>query len=175
MRVSLIAALSTNNVIGRDNDLPWRQSTDLKRLKALTMGHHMLMGRRTWDSVGKPLPGRTIVVITRREDFAVPGITVVHSLEDAIRIAEQGNDDEAFIAGGAEIFAQSIHRADRMYLTRIHADLEGDTFFPDFDDVSEWHLIDSEHLEADEKNEYPYSFLTYDRAGAVGHPIPDEG
>jgi dihydrofolate reductase len=175
MRLSIIAALSTNNVIGRDNGIPWRQSTDLKRLKAMTMGHHMIMGRKTWDSLGKPLPGRVMVVITRRDDFAPEGAVVVKSLEEAIELVEKSGDEEPFIAGGAEIFRQSMHRADRMYLTRVHADIQGDTFFPDFDDVSEWHLIDSEHLEADDKNQYPYSFLTYERAGAVGHPIPDEG
>ena len=176
MRLSIIAALSTNNVIGRANGIPWRQSADLKRLKTLTMGHHMIMGRKTWDSLlGRPLPGRVIVIITRRDDFAPEGAIVVKSLEDAIRVVEESGDEEPFIVGGAEIFEQAMQRADRMYLTRIHAELDGDTFFPDFDDVSEWHLIDSEHFEADEKNEYPYSFLLYERAGSEGHPIPDEG
>jgi dihydrofolate reductase len=173
MRISIIAALSSNNVIGRDNDLPWHLSTDLKRLKALTMGHHMIMGRKTYDSVGRPLPGRTIVVITRDPSFAAEGVKIVHSLEDAIQVA--AGDDEPFIAGGAQIFEQAIHRADRMYLTRVHAEIEGDTFFPDFDDVSEWQLTDAEHFDADEKNDYPYSFLTYDRASDAGHAIPDEG
>jgi dihydrofolate reductase len=175
MKLSIIAALSTNNVIGRDNGIPWRQSTDLKRLKAMTMGHHMIMGRKTWDSLGKPLPGRVMVVISRSDAFAPEGAIVVKSLEDAIRVVEESGDEEPFIAGGAEIFAQSMHRADRMHLTRVHAEVEGDTFFPDFDDVSEWHLVDSEHFEADEKNQYPYSFLTYERSASAGHPIPDEG
>ena len=175
MRLSIIAALSTNNVIGRANGIPWRQSTDLKRLKALTMGHHMIMGRKTWESLnGAQLPGRVMVVITRRE-LEVPGLIVVHSLEDAIRVVEESADGEPFIAGGSEIYEQSMHRADRMYLTRVHAEVDGDATFPDFDDVSEWRLVDSEHFEADAKNQYPYSFLTYDRAGAMGHPIPDEG
>jgi dihydrofolate reductase len=175
MRLSSIAALSTNGVIGRDNDLPWRQSADLKRLKAMTMGHHFIMGRKTYESVGRPLPGRITVVITRRDDYAPEGVTVVHTLEEAIRLAAQAGDDEPFVAGGAEIFELAMHRADRMYLTRVHADVEGDTFFPEFDDVSEWHLTDAEHFEADDKNQYPYSFLTYDRAGAIGHAIPEEG
>jgi dihydrofolate reductase len=175
MRVALIAALTTNNVIGRDNGLPWHLGTDLRRLKSLTMGHHFIMGRKTYESVGKPLPGRTNVVITTRADYAPDGIVVVHALEDALRLAGDAHDEEPFIAGGAEIFRLAIHRADRMYLTRIHADLEGDAFFPDFDDVNEWHLVDSEHFEADEKNDYPFSFLTYDRAGAAGHAIPEEG
>jgi dihydrofolate reductase len=174
MRLSIIAALSTNNVIGRDNAVPWRQSTDMKRYKALTMGHHLITGRKTYESVGRPLPGRITVVVTRDREYQPEGVTVVGSLEEAFRIAQQAGDDEAFINGGAQVYEQSMHRADRMYLTRIHAEIEGDTFFPEFDDVSEWQLVDSEHFEADEKNEYPYSFLTYERAAGAGHPIPDE-
>lgn len=175
MRVSIIAAVSTNGVIGRGNGLPWRQSTDLKRLKALTMGHHYIQGRKTYDTVGRPLPGRTNLVITRQSDFRPEGIVVVHSLADALRVAREAGDDEAFVAGGAQIFEQALHGADRMYLTRIHADVEGDTFFPEFDDVSEWRLTDAEHFDADEKNQYPFSFLTYERAGVEGHAIPEEG
>lgn len=175
MKLSLIAALSTNNVIGRGNQIPWRLSTDLKRFKALTMGHHLLMGRKTYESVGKPLPGRINVAITRQSDWSAEGVTVVHSLDDAVRLAEAAGESEAFVAGGAEIYAQVMHRADRMYLTRVHAEIEGDTWFPEFDDVSEWRLTDAEHFEADEKNEYPFSFLTYERVGAEGHAIPPEG
>ena len=175
MKLSMIAALAANNVIGRDNQVPWRLSTDLKRFKALTMGHHLIMGRKTYESVGRPLPGRITVVITRQPDYAAEGVQVVHTLEEAVRIAAQAGDEEAFIAGGAEIYAQAMHRADRMYLTRVHAEVEGDTWFPDFDDVSEWQLVDAEHFDADENNEYPFSFLTYDRAGAEGHAIPEEG
>lgn len=175
MKLSLLAALSTNNVIGRDNDVPWRLSTDLKRLKAMTMGHHVIMGRKTYESVGKPLPGRTNVVITRQEGYAPEGVTVVHSLEEAVRLAGRAGESEAFILGGAEIYTQAMHRADRMYLTRVHAEVEGDTWFPDFDDVSEWRLTDAEHFDADEKNEHPFSFLTYERAAAEGHAIPEEG
>jgi dihydrofolate reductase len=98
----------------------------------------------------------------------------VHSLEDAIRVAANAGETEAFVLGGAEIYEQANHRADRMYLTRIHADIEGDTSFPEFDDVSEWHLTDAEHFEADEQNQHPFSFLTYDRAAPEGHPIPEE-
>ena len=175
MRISILAALSTNNVIGRNNDVPWRLSTDLKRLKALSMGHHIVMGRKTFESVGRPLPGRTNLVITRQQGYAPEGVVVVHSLEDALRIAREAGEEETFILGGAEIYAQSMHVADRMYLTRVHAEVEGDTWFPDFDDVSEWHLTDAEHFDADEKNEYPFSFLTYDRAAPAGHAIPEEG
>jgi dihydrofolate reductase len=163
MTLSIIAAISDNGVIGRNGDLPWRQSADLKRLKALTMGHHMIMGRKTFETLEKVLPGRTIVVVTRQPDFAPEGVVVVRSIPEAVeRVA---GDPEPFIAGGAEIYQQSLHIADRMYLTRVHADLEGDTFFPEFDDVAEWKLIDAEHFEADEKNQYPYTFLTYERVG----------
>src|SRR5688572_21667551 len=176
MRLAIIAALSTNNVIGRDNQIPWHISTDLKRLKALTMGHHMIMGRRTYESIGRPLPGRIFAVITRQPDFRAPdGIHVVHSLEDGIRIAVDAGDAEPFIAGGTEICAQAIHRAARMSLTRVHSEVEGDAFFADFDDVSEWQLTDSEHFDAGEKDDYPFSFLNYDRVAPAGHAIPDEG
>lgn len=175
MKLSLIAALSTNNVIGRANGLPWHLPADLKHFKALTMGHQYIAGRRTYESVGRPLPGRTNIVITRQPGFSPEGVHVVHSLEDALRLAASSGESEAFVGGGGEIFSQALHRADRMYLTRVHAEIEGDTFFPDFDDVSEWRLTDAEHFDADEKNEYPFSFLTYDRAGAAGHAIPEEG
>ena len=175
MKLSLIAALSTNNVIGRDNQVPWHLPTDLRRFKEVTMGHHLVMGRKTFDSVGRPLPGRTNVVITRSEDWSADGVTVVHSLEEALRVAMSAGETEAFIAGGAEIYQLSIHRADRMLLTRVHAEVEGDTWFPEFDDVSEWKLVDAEHFEADEKNDHPFSFLVYERAAAEGHAIPAEG
>jgi dihydrofolate reductase len=164
MTVSIIAILAANDVIGRDNKLPWHMPADLKRFKALTMGHHLIMGRKTFDSIGKPLPGRINVVVTRNVDFSPEGVAVARSLEEAIGKAEAAGDDEIFIAGGAEIFAQALHRAGRMHLTRLHAEFEGDTFFPEFDDVNEWKLVDAEHFEPDEKNAYPYSFLTYERS-----------
>ena len=175
MKLSMIAALDTNNVIGRDNRVPWSIRTDLRRFKSLTMGHHVIMGRKTYESMNRPLPGRTNVVITRRDDWSAEGVTVVHTLEDALRLAANAGDDEAFIIGGAEIYALAIHRADRMYLTRVHTEVEGDTWFPEFDDVSEWKLVDAEHCDADDKNEHPFSFLTYERAAAEGHAIPAEG
>ncbi|HEX6159150.1 MAG TPA: dihydrofolate reductase [Thermoanaerobaculia bacterium] len=176
MRISIIAALSTNGAIGLGNGLPWsRISTDLKRFKALTTGHHLLMGRKTWESVGRSLPGRVNVVITRKSDAVIDGVHVVHSLDQGVQLARRAGDEECFIGGGAEIFRLALHVADRMYLTRVHAELDGDTFFPDFDDVSEWKLVDSEHFDADEKNEHPFSFLLYERASAGGHAIPDEG
>ncbi len=165
MTVSIIAAVSDNNVIGRHNAIPWHLSTDLKRLKTLTMGHHMVMGRKTFESLGRPLPGRTIVVITHDASFKPDGVLTAPSLDGALDLASL--DDEIFVAGGAQIYEQALHRADRMYLTRVHAEIDGDAFFPEFDDVTEWNLVDAEHCEADDKNEYPYSFLTYERAGEL--------
>jgi dihydrofolate reductase len=163
MRLAIIAAVASNGVIGRNNQLPWHLSQDLKRFKALTLGHHLIMGRRTFESIGRPLPGRTLVVITRQRDFAPEGVRVTHSLDEAIGIAATAGDAEPFIAGGAEVYSLAIHRADRMYLTRVHAHVDGDTCFPAFDDVSEWVLTSTEHFDADAKNDYPSSFLTYDR------------
>ena len=167
MTLSIIAAVAAKNVIGRDNQLPWHLPADLKRFKQLTTGHHLIMGRRTFESVGKPLPGRINVVVTRRADYAPPeGVAVARSVDEAISKAEAAGDGEIFIGGGTEIFNQTLHRADRMYITRVHAEPEGDTFFPEFDDVNEWQLVEAEHFEADERNPYPYSFLTYVRNAA---------
>jgi dihydrofolate reductase len=163
--ISFIVAVSDNDVIGRDNKLPWRQSADLKRFKALTTGHHLLLGRKTFESIDMELPDRTIVVITRDKSFKPDGVLVAGTIDEAIDLASL--DSEIFIGGGGQIFEQSIHRADRMYITRVHAELEGDAFFPEFDDVTEWELVDAEHHEADAKNQYPYSFLTYERAGRL--------
>jgi len=175
MKLSILVILSTNNVIGRDNKLPWHMPADLKRFKNLTMGHHILMGRRTFDEIKKPLPGRINVVITRDHHFAAEGVAIARSIDEAISKAEATGDHEIFLIGGGEIFKQVIHRADRMYITRIHADIEGDTYFPEFDDVNEWKLVDAEHFEADEKNAYPYSFLTYERAGSGEAPAFEQG
>jgi dihydrofolate reductase len=175
MTLSIIVILSTNNVIGRDNKLPWHMPADLKRFKSLTMGHHVLMGRRTFDEIRKPLPGRVNVVITHDPHFGPEGVAIARSIDEAVSKAEAAGDSEIFLIGGGEIFKQVIHRADRMYITRIHADIEGDTYFPEFDDVNEWKLVDAEHFEADEKNAYPYSFLTYERAGSGEAPAFEQG
>jgi dihydrofolate reductase len=175
MRISFLVAVATNGVIGRDNKLPWHLSNDLKRLKALTIGHHIVMGRKTFDEIGrKPLPGRTNIIISRSPIAPQECVIPVRTIEDAFT-AVAPSEDELFILGGAEIFRQLLHRADRMYITQVHADVDGDTYFPDFDDVNEWQLIDREDFEADAKNDYPYSFLTYDRVGPAGHPIVEEG
>jgi len=173
MKVSIIVAVADNGVIGRNGALPWHLSADLKRFKALTMGHHLVMGRKTFESIGRALPGRKFIVVTRNRDFAFPEVLIAGSVESALMLAQ--DDAEIFIAGGAEIYEQSLHRADVMYLTRVHAEPHGDVTFPDFDDVNEWRLTDSEHFEADEKNEHPYSFLTYERIGSEAHPVAESG
>ena len=173
MKVSIIVAVADNGVIGRNGALPWRISADLKRFKALTMGHHLVMGRKTFESIGRALPGRKTIIVTRNRDLAIPDVVSAGSVESALLLAQ--DDDEIFIAGGAEIYEQSLHRADRIYLTRVHGEPQGDVLFPEFDDVNEWRLADSEHFEADEKNEYPYSFLTYERIGSEAHPVAESG
>ena len=162
MVVSLIVAVSENGVIGRDGGLPWRLSADLKHFKKTTMGHHLIIGRRTWDEVGKPLPGRTMVVVTRSRRFAPEGVHVAHSLEEALDIAR--DDGEPFIGGGAHIYRMALENdlVNRLYVTRVHSEIEGDTRFPDFD-LKMWELVFEEHHLADEKNEYSYSFLVYER------------
>ncbi|MCJ7755674.1 MAG: dihydrofolate reductase [Thermoanaerobaculales bacterium] len=162
MTVSLIVAVSDNGVIGRDGGLPWHLPRDLKHFKATTTGHHLIIGRRTWDEVGKPLPGRTMVVVTRSLRFEAAGATVVHSLEEALEVSKI--DEEPFIGGGAFIYRMALARdlVDRLYLTRVHADVEGDTFLPEigFDD---WDLVSEEYHEADEKNEHACTFQVYER------------
>lgn len=160
MRISLIAAVAANRVIGRDNDLPWHLPEDLRRFKRLTMGHMMIMGRKTLDSIGgRPLPGRPTIVITRQEGYASPGVTVAHSVDEALA---QAQGDEVFVAGGEEIFRQTIGRADRLYLTWIHAEFPGDTRFPDFDE-REWRIVEREDHGPAGEVPYAYSFVVYDR------------
>jgi dihydrofolate reductase len=143
--------------IGIDNRLPWRLSADLKRFRELTMGHHIVVGRKTFESIGKPLPGRQMIVVTRDRSYRAEGCDVVHSLESAIELARDRNESEIFICGGAEIYAQAIGFADRMYLTFVEAEVAADTFFPEFDE-REWSEAEKFHQLADERNEYPFTF-----------------
>lgn len=162
MRVSLIAAVSANRVIGRDNQLPWRLPEDLRRFKRLTMGHTLVMGRKTFESIGRPLPGRSTVVITRQPDYAPPGVAVAHSVDEALARAQ---GEEVFVAGGEEIFRQTIGRADRLYLTWIHAEFPGDTRFPELDE-REWRIVEREDHGPEGEVPFAYSFLVYERDGA---------
>lgn len=163
MRVSIIVAMSINRVIGHENKVPWRLPADLKRFKQLTMGHHLVMGRKTFESIGRALPGRTTVLVTTQLDYTPPpGVLVAHSLDQALRMA--AGDDEVFIAGGAQIYSLALKRADRLYVTLVGATFEGDTSFPDYDH-SHWQLASKEDRELDPDNPYPYSFIVYDRKG----------
>lgn len=159
---SIIAAVAENNVIGKDNDLVWHLPADLKYFKETTKGHFIMMGRKTFESFGKPLPNRTHIIITRDESYTYPGCYVVHNLEDAYKIAEENNRSEIFILGGAEIYRQSIDHADRLYITEIKASFDGDTFFPEIN-KNKWKEVERSDFEPDEKNKYPYSFVRYER------------
>ena len=160
MVVSIMVAVAENNVIGKDNKLIWNLPADLRLFKNLTMGHTIVMGRKTFDSIGKPLPGRKSIVITRQRDYEVDGCQVVHSLEKALKMVEK--EEEVFIVGGAQIFELAMALADRIYLTRINHSFEGDTFFPEID-PNQWVQTAVESFLPDEKNIYSYSFLTYNR------------
>jgi dihydrofolate reductase len=169
MRISIIAAIATNGVIGRDGKLPWHLSDDLKRFKRLTMGHTIIMGRKTWESIGRPLPGRKSVVVTRHADYAVPeGVHTARNLDEALGIAQSAGDDEAFIVGGSELYRWALPRADRFYFTEVAADVEGDAYFPlNFDsfDWDEWEHLETEAHEADANNEYAFVFVTLEKRG----------
>lgn len=160
MRLALIAALDRNRLIGKDNALPWRLSADLRHFKAVTMGKPVIMGRKTHESIGFVLPGRKNIVVTRNENYKTDGCVVVHSLEDAIKTAK--DSEEAIIIGGAALYKKALAKADRLYLTFIDAEFDGDTNFPDIH-FEEWLEIERQDFQPDEKNLYPYSFVTLER------------
>jgi dihydrofolate reductase len=162
LRVTLVAAVAQNGVIGARNRLPWHLPADLKHFKAVTMGRPIVMGRLTWESIGRPLPGRRNLVVTRRPTLAVAGVDVVASLSEAmLRVADA---PELMVIGGAQIFEQALPLATRILLTRIHADFDGDTFFPVLDPQA-WREIEIEEHAPDEKNAWAYSFVTLERRG----------
>ena len=158
--VTLIAAASENNIIGKDNKLIWRLSDDLKHFKELTKGHFVIMGRKTFESMPKALPNRTNVIITRKTDYKAENTIVVNSLEKALKAAE--NDNQPFVIGGGEIYKLSMEIADRIELTRVHTSIEGDTSFPEID-LEKWQEVKNEKRLKNEKNEYDFSFLRYDK------------
>ncbi len=160
MRLSIIAAMARNRVIGRDNRLPWRLPADWRRFKRLTMGHHLIMGRKTFESIGRPLPGRISIVLTGRRSYAPAGVQVAASLEDALRFAQ--GDNEVFVGGGAGVYRQTLNLADRMYLTLLPDDFEGDTYFPRYDE-SHWEVRRMEVHEPEKTDPNHYTFLTLDR------------
>ena len=158
--LSLIAAMDNNRLIGSNNELPWRLPADLQHFKQVTMGKPIIMGRKTWESLGRPLPGRTNITITRDHDYQAEGAVVVHSLEAAL--SSVANEEEVMIIGGANLYAQAIMSADRLYLTRIDDEFEGDAWFPEMD-ASEWQLAASENHLPDERNPHSYRFETWTR------------
>ena len=160
--ISLLLAADENNVIGKDNALPWHLPNDLKYFKNLTWGMPVLMGRKTYESIGKPLPGRRNIVITRNQDFKADGVDVVRSIESAIGVANDSDIKEIFIIGGAEIFNTILPKANRVYLTRIHHRFDGDVFFPPLQET-QWKLVKQRYCDAEEKNIYPHTFQVWER------------
>lgn len=164
MHISILVAVAENGVIGRAGRLPWRLAGDLQRFKRLTMGHTIVMGRKTWESIARPLPGRHMVVVSRQPNYCVDvtGVEMAGSLAAALEKAKASGDDEAFVVGGAELYRLALAIADRLYLTRVQACVDGDTHFPDFDQ-SEWRLVESFRRDASEKDEYPYRCEVFHR------------
>lgn len=161
MKITLIVAKAKNNVIGKDNQLIWKLSADLRRFKNLTTGHHILMGRKTFESLGKPLPNRTHLIITRNPDFQAPdGHFSFTSLVNAFIFCNKMGVDELFIIGGGQIYQESIDLCDVLEITEVECEPDGDTFFPEIN-PKVWKETERESFPADEKNEYPYSFVTY--------------
>lgn len=170
MRISLIVAMAENRVIGLDGGLPWHISEDLKFFKAVTMGHPIIMGRKTYQSIGRALPGRTNIVITRNRDFEAPDVEITFDLDEAMNQAvafeelwgQDGAQPEIFVIGGAEIYAQALDRADRIYMTEIRNEPTGDAFFPDFDKTG-WREIDRQDREPETPDGPAFSFVIFDR------------
>lgn len=158
MKINLIVAVDLNNGIGKDNQLPWHLPADLKHFKNLTSGHPVLMGRKTFDSIGRALPNRRNIVISRQSGIEFPGVEVCNSLEQAMMLCK--NEDEVFIIGGSQIFEQALSISDTLYLTQIHHNFDSDTFFPE---INPEHWLETEKIDhhPDEKNLYSYSFIKY--------------
>ena len=160
MLLSIIVAMDRRGTIGRENGLPWRLSADLKHVKAITMGKPIVMGRKTHESIGKPLPGRENIIISRNAEYKSAGCTVFTNIEDALEYCHY--HDEVIIMGGAELYQQTLSRAARIYLTEVHAEVDGDAFFPRYN-PEQWREVNRIDCYADEKNEFDYSFVVLDR------------
>jgi len=162
MNLIIIAAVANNNIIGSQNKLIWHISEDLKHFKKLTTGHSVIMGRKTFQSIGKPLKDRMSIIVTRHKKLEAPGCKVAHSIEEALEMVKK--EQEVYIAGGAEIYQQCIQLPElsRMHITRVFADFEGDAYFPVIDQ-DKWKLVERQDFESDEKNPYPYAFMVYER------------
>jgi dihydrofolate reductase len=163
MKLAILVALSENGVIGLDGKLPWRLPDELKFVKRTTMGHALLMGRKTYESIGKPLPGRTSIVLSRDPGYAPhPEVLVVPNFEAGLDLARERGESETFVFGGETVYATALRQADRLYLTRVHCDIEGDARFPALD-AGEWKLASEEHHELDERHQYAFTLQTLDR------------
>lgn len=171
MRINSIAAMDRNRVIGLNNDLAWSLPDDFQYFKNKTLGHPIIMGRNTFEALGRPLPKRENIVISRREALPIRGANVVHSLEEALAWVQKMEVAEAFVIGGGQIYAQSMPWVDRLYLTFIDGTFEGDTYFPQVD-YSQWKLIHEAHHPVDERHAYPFRYTVWDRKGNR-RPLPD--
>jgi len=169
MKLSILVALSENGVIGRGGELPWRLPDEMRYVKRTTMGHTLLMGRKTYESIGRPLPGRTSIVLSRDPDYRIerggpggPDVIVASRLSEAIEIATQRGESETFVFGGETVYTEALPIADRLYLTRVHGEIDGDAQFPSFD-PADWKLVAEEHHERDERHQYSFTFQTLER------------
>ena len=162
IKLSMIAAMGKNRVIGKDNDMPWHLPADLQHFKKTTLGSPIIMGRKTYDSIGRPLPGRLNIILSRNANLEIEGCSIVNSFDEAIALAEEGKSDEVFITGGAHLYNTFLEKADRLYITLIDEEFEGDTYFPDYTQLNWLEVSREDHL-ADNKNMHDYSFITLDR------------
>lgn len=159
-RLSLIVAMAKNRVIGANNSIPWHLPAELNLFKSITMGHHIIMGRRTYESINRLLPGRSTIIVTRNINYSVPGALVVHSLDEALSAA--ATDSEVLVIGGAELFRIALPIANRIYLTIIQTEVLGDTYMPEFE-IKKWQLVEKKEFKADANNAYDFIFSIYDK------------
>lgn len=171
MKISLIVAMDQHRGIGKDGRLPWHLPADLRLFKQITLGHHLIMGRATYEAIGRPLPGRTMLVLTRQTDYQPEGCLVVHTLEEGLKLARQTGDDEAFVIGGAQIFSQALPLADRLYLSRVEGFFDADVFFPEIP-PNDWRTVETAFYPADEANPYSFTFEILERERNAGREAP---
>lgn len=166
MNISLIVAVSENNVIGKDNDLPWKLPDDMKFFKETTTGHCILMGRKNLESFGRLLPNRTNIILTRDKAFGFEGAKIYHDIEEAIKFAQENKEDELMVIGGGEIYKQTISKADKIYLTRVHTSIEGDVYFPEINEVL-WKRTEERFHPKDERHDFGFTFQTFERRSSI--------
>jgi dihydrofolate reductase len=162
MTISAIVATAKNGIIGKDNEIPWYLPADFAYFKRVTLNHHIIMGRNCYESIGRPLPKRTNIIVTRNPFYIASGCIMVHSITEGLQIAQQNEETEAFIIGGGEIYKQTMHLLDKIYLTEVDLDTEGDVFFPELN-PAEWRLISEEKHLKDEKNDWNFTFKIFER------------